>query len=289
MGRPIETGSRYFPMDVDFLYDQKIKIVRVRYGVKGVMLYISLLCAIYREGYYIAYNDDLVCTMAIDLGVGENLIREVVSFFCERSLFDGKLFAADKIITSAGIQERYQTMIKGKAKHRPVKVCRRYWLLDSDETLPFIKFSDNEDFSPKNDGFCGNNGDYSGNNACKEKEKEKNEIERERGAGDKTPGAPSPARIAFGVYGNVLLTLEEYDALKSEYRDLSARIDRLSEYLRTSGKSYADHAAVIRKWAREDGNGSKTDAQSSFDTEEFFQAALARSYAGNGGGHDHDL
>ncbi len=61
--------------------------------------------------------------------------------------------------------------------------------------------------------------------------------------------AHSPFR---GMYENVFLTDEEYNALKEMFPDADSRIDRLSEYLKVTGKGYVNHFAVIRKWARED-------------------------------------
>lgn len=37
-----------------------------------------------------------------------------------------------------------------------------------------------------------------------------------------------------------------------EIRDVGPVIDRLSEYMKSTGKHYESHAATIRKWARED-------------------------------------
>lgn len=59
-------------------------------------------------------------------------------------------------------------------------------------------------------------------------------------------------RHKYGQYKNVLLSDEEMQKLQSEFPDLSERIERLSEYLETSGKKYKSHSAVIRSWARKD-------------------------------------
>lgn len=62
-------------------------------------------------------------------------------------------------------------------------------------------------------------------------------------------------RHKFGHYGNVLLSDEDVAKLKSEFpNDWNERIERLSEYIATSGKAYKNHLAVIRKWAKDDEN-----------------------------------
>lgn len=56
----------------------------------------------------------------------------------------------------------------------------------------------------------------------------------------------------YGEYNNVLLTDEELDKLKVEYPDYEERIERLSSYVASTGKSYKSHYATIRNWARKD-------------------------------------
>lgn len=43
MPRPRKNGLDYFPLDVDFLDDPKIKILKARYGRDGIVFYIYLL------------------------------------------------------------------------------------------------------------------------------------------------------------------------------------------------------------------------------------------------------
>lgn len=61
-----------------------------------------------------------------------------------------------------------------------------------------------------------------------------------------------PKKHKYGSYNNVLLTDEELDKLKSEFPDWEARIERLSGYIASTGKSYKNHLATIRNWARRD-------------------------------------
>lgn len=61
-----------------------------------------------------------------------------------------------------------------------------------------------------------------------------------------------PIRHKYGEYSNVLLTDEDMDKLKAEFPDWEARIERLSSYIASTGKSYKNHLATIRNWARND-------------------------------------
>ena len=67
------------------------------------------------------------------------------------------------------------------------------------------------------------------------------------------PPSPKPVRHKYGAYKNVLLSDEDYTKLQAEFpRDWSDRIERLSEYIASTGKSYKNHLATIRSWARKD-------------------------------------
>lgn len=60
-------------------------------------------------------------------------------------------------------------------------------------------------------------------------------------------------RHKYGQYDNVLLSDDDLEKLKAEFpKDWQERIERLSEYMASSGKSYKSHLATIRCWAKKD-------------------------------------
>lgn len=60
-----------------------------------------------------------------------------------------------------------------------------------------------------------------------------------------------PSRHQYGEYRNVLLTDADVEKLKTEFpSDWENRIERLSAYMASTGKSYKNHLATIRNWAR---------------------------------------
>ena len=64
---------------------------------------------------------------------------------------------------------------------------------------------------------------------------------------------PKPSRHKYGLYKNVLFTDKEYQTLQDEFpHDYTERIERLSEYIASTGKKYKSHLATIRSWARKD-------------------------------------
>lgn len=85
-----------------------------------------------------------------------------------------------------------------------------------------------------------------------EKREKKEDIEIDKGG--KPPRSP---KHKYGEYNNVLLTDEELEKLKTEYSDYQDRIERLSSYVASTGKSYKSHYATIRNWARKDAETGK--------------------------------
>ena len=62
-----------------------------------------------------------------------------------------------------------------------------------------------------------------------------------------------PQRHKYGQYNNVLLSDDELKKLKDEFpSDWQERIERVSEYCASKGKTYKDYLATIRSWARKD-------------------------------------
>ena len=133
MARPKIKGLLYFPFDIDFFEDNKIRIVKARYRSDGVMIYLFLLCEIYRQGYYIKADEDFLYIISDELGIDQNKVKQVLNFLLNKSLFDNTLFSSDKVLTSAGIQRRYQAMVKARALKNPITV-ERFWLLQEEET-----------------------------------------------------------------------------------------------------------------------------------------------------------
>lgn len=69
-------------------------------------------------------------------------------------------------------------------------------------------------------------------------------------------------RHKHGEYQNVLLSDDDLEKLKAEFpADWDQRIQRLSEYMASSGKSYKNHLATIRNWARRDKPAAKAAAK----------------------------
>ena len=78
----------------------------------------------------------------------------------------------------------------------------------------------------------------------------------------------------YGRYQNVLLSDEEIEKLKAEFpADWNDRIENVSEYCASHGKTYKDYLATIRNWARKD--SAKVIPIRRNDAQTGYQKALA--------------
>ena len=76
------------------------------------------------------------------------------------------------------------------------------------------------------------------------------EIKRER---EKGRSEPERTARAYGRYQNVFLADEELASLQAEFPAVwESYIEKLSEYMASTGRRYQSHAATIRRWAGED-------------------------------------
>ena len=175
MARRRQEGNLFFRLDVDFFSDRKVKILKARYGADGITLYLYLLCEIYKTGYYLKIDRDFEYIVSDDLNMESNKVKQVLNFLLERSLFDNTLFQSDKVLTSAGIQRRYQAMVKARALKTPITV-ERFWLLPEEETETFIKVHPSLNNSENNPDNSRKKDDNSRKNDTKGKEKKEEYI-----------------------------------------------------------------------------------------------------------------
>jgi len=150
MARPKSDGLLYFSFDTDFFFsDRRIKSLRARYGSDGIVFYIYLLTEIYRNGYFIRWDEDSMDNAIADLGLTEGSIKQILEYLVSRSLLSQSILTNSvTTITSPGIQKRYQEAVK--SLKRDVYVDKEIWLLEDDETATFIKFNHSMDKSEKN-------------------------------------------------------------------------------------------------------------------------------------------
>lgn len=106
---------------------------------------IHLLCAIYRNGYFIVWNDMLKYKLLKELpGISAGLLQQIVEGLVRWGFFDKDLFGSAQILTSRGIQKRYFEAIRRR--------------VPSDSKLPYLLVSADinkvsADINPINDNI----------------------------------------------------------------------------------------------------------------------------------------
>ena len=145
MARPRKDGLDYFPLDVNFLSDLKIKKIIRAYGAQAVAVVMSVLTTVYRDnGYFANYDDDFIFIIADELKLEDGYVKNVIEKLIEVDFLNKEQKEKNNILTSIGIQERYL-----KACERRVKTTLNatYNLLnDSSNELPKTESTDKESF-----------------------------------------------------------------------------------------------------------------------------------------------
>lgn len=117
MARPLSRGIEYYPLDVDFMNDIKIRKIMKSCGPNSIAIIILLLGNIYGdEGYFMKWDEDVCFLVADEVGAKEVYVKEVLKKCLQVDLFSSELFEKYKIITSKGIQKRFFEITKRRKR-----------------------------------------------------------------------------------------------------------------------------------------------------------------------------
>jgi hypothetical protein len=149
VARTNKVGIDYFPFDIDFFQDEKIQFVSSRFGIKGEIIAIRLLCKIYRNGYYTEWNNDTALLFAKGVGDGcqDSCVKDVVYELLKRGFFERSIFERFGILTSRGIQNRYFEATK---RYKNVPVNHDFLLINLSNFNNVNINSINVDINPNN-------------------------------------------------------------------------------------------------------------------------------------------
>lgn len=245
MARPIKRGLSYFPVDIGWRKDRKVRLLEGEFGSKSLIVLLALWELCYKDhGYYTEWQDEDAILLSQDLSgdYSVGLIQEIVSGCLRRSLFDQGVFQAFGVLTSAAVQKRYLMAIKDNViKSAAASVHREFkpefWLLTEDDLQEvfgsrykqgLVKFTQNDSFSGINSGFSGINPGFSENNSPKQDKTRQDETKPDETMGVAAAGVTRVFRLFESIKGMIssyeqerLMELMErysdqwvYDALK---------------------------------------------------------------------------
>ena len=309
-----EIGGKYMKRGLDYysipcVEDERLELIEAELGIESFAVIIKLLGKIYgQNGYYCQWDEDCAMLFARKNGVGYELVCRVVDAAVKRGFFSREQLEENGILTSAEIQQFFLNAAK---RRKEFSIDPRFSCISA-HTAEKVKTAvkavgavtaetaarDSVCF-PENDTFIG---------IEEPAEPYINESFSECGGcvtvvypdcgnvgiGEESPKKcdrnvrPDEKKQAYGRYGNVMLTEGEHVELKKRIRNADDYIDRFSRKLRDKGYRYTDHfGAILDWWVRDSvlpeanggngGNGGNGAPMASFDTDDFFAAALNKA------------
>ena len=138
MARPPKEGLDYFPLDVDISADERVEFIEARYGLEGFAVIIKLLTAIYRNGYYIKWDEMQIYVTSRRVSYPVNHLTDVVNDLVNYDFFNKNLYEKYKILTSHGIQTRY---LQACEKRKSILMVKEFCLLTDDDSFKESRFS----------------------------------------------------------------------------------------------------------------------------------------------------
>lgn len=246
MPRPRKKGLDYFPLDVDIFEDDKLFDVQNDYGPLGEIIYIRLLCLVYRNGYYYRFEslDKLAAIMIRSIGnrwaKDKKTVKEVILYLAKINLFSSELMQRN-VITSRSIQERYLLAVE----RRQSKI-EEYDLLEKSDLQEGLFSVPENPVSVAETKVCDTETLENVSSYAAKESKEKKSKLKESKVEESAPH--------FSPDGRACLSDKSYDSLVSEYG-----ADIVDDYLAKAGSwavkkdiQLGECESTIRKWIRQD-------------------------------------
>lgn len=132
MARISKPGLNYFPLDVDFLNDRKVRKVMRKQGALAASALIAILSSIYKDkGYYMQWDEDICFDLSEIVLMKMDDFESIIANAIEAEIFDKKLFDEYRILTSESIQNQYRLCTN---RRKLVDIDERYRLIEIEIT-----------------------------------------------------------------------------------------------------------------------------------------------------------
>ena len=134
MARPEKEGIDYYPLEVGVLKERRMHSMIKRYGSDAVSVFIHILNECYsNKGYYLVLDSDFYDFASDILLITEERLDEIIEALCEKGFFTIIEYDGRIILTSEGIQQRFQNIVKGLRRKTPFSPIKELWLLENNE------------------------------------------------------------------------------------------------------------------------------------------------------------
>ena len=100
-------GINYFPMGVNFMEENAMEVIEAKYGIKGPAIVLKLLCKIYKEGYFIRWDEEQCLIFANKAGreVQAEEVQGIIEILFIKGILDRNSYLENRILTSENIQK----------------------------------------------------------------------------------------------------------------------------------------------------------------------------------------
>lgn len=133
MARISKPGLDYFPLDVNFLQDRKVRRISCRHHAAGIAALTSLLCLIYKEkGYYVLWNKDTMFDIAQEACCEEEEMQAIIDDCLSVGLFDTYIYKEYGVLTSQAIQEQYHKIIIDSRRKYKLPL-ENFWMIKEEK------------------------------------------------------------------------------------------------------------------------------------------------------------
>ena len=103
----IYDGINYFPVGVNFMEENAMEVIEAKYGIKGSAIVLKLMCKIYKEGYYIRWDEEQCLIFANKAGreVQAEEVQGIIEILFTKGILDRNSYQENGILTSESIQK----------------------------------------------------------------------------------------------------------------------------------------------------------------------------------------
>ena len=100
-------GINYFPIGVNFMEENAMEVIEAKYGIKGSAIVLKLLCKIYKEGYFIRWDEEQCLIFANKAGreVQAAEVQGIIEILFIKGILDRSSYLENGILTSESIQK----------------------------------------------------------------------------------------------------------------------------------------------------------------------------------------
>ena len=111
-------GINYFPVGVNFMEENAMEVIEAKYGIKGAAIVLKLLCKIYKEGYFIRWDEEQCLIFANKAGreVQVAEVQGIIEILFIKGILDRNSYLENEILTSANIQKVWMEATKRRKR-----------------------------------------------------------------------------------------------------------------------------------------------------------------------------